>query len=192
MSKLVKDLITESYKRKFVDRDGVVVVHLNAIEGTVNTEMRNDFAQKGMRVTIVKNSQAKRAIEGTPLEPVGEVLDGPCAFVYSIDADGSVVNIARQLMDEKKGREYLEIKGAVMEGSLFGDAKQVEALSKYPTREEAVGKLVGALLGPASMLSKTMTDQGANLAGALKGTAGKAAALLKAVEDKGGELKKSA
>jgi len=192
MSKLVKDLLTESYKKKFVDRDGVVVVHLRAIGGNANTEMRQTFADKGLRVTIVKNSQAKRAVEGTPLEPIGNVLDGPCAFVYSIDTDGSVVNVARTIMDEKKKRDYIEVRGAVMEGSLFGDADQVEALSKYPTREEAIGKLVGALLGPASMLSKTMTDQGGQLASAIKGAAGGPAALLKAVEEKGGEVKKTA
>lgn len=191
MSKLVKNLITKNYKDKFVERDGLVVINFRGIKSNDNVAMRAALAEKGLKVTVVKNSQAKRATEGTDLEAVNEMLDGSVAFVYTIDPEGSVVNVARTLVDEKKTNDLIDIRGAVMENSIFADEKAVEALSKYPTREEAIAQLAGALLGPASTLSKVMTSPGENLGGALKAGAGMMPNLLKAIEEKGGELKKA-
>ena len=191
MSKPVKDLITESYKKKFADRDGVVLINVRGIKSNDNVAMRGALAEKGLKVTVVKNTQAKRATQGTALEAVEELLDGSVAFVYTIDPENSVVNVARTLMDEQKQNKLIEIRGAVMENSLYADEKAVEALSKYPTREEAVAQLVGSILGPAATLSKALTSPADNLAGALKSGAGMVPGLLKAIEDKGGELKKA-
>jgi len=192
MSKPVKNLIAQSYEQRFGNADGLVVIAYNGISSEQNNGMRSDLAEKGYKVTVVKNTLAKKALAGTELERLHEVLDGSCAVVYAADENGSVVNAARILIDEAKEKKFIEIKGAVMEGSIFQDEQAVKALSKYPTREEAIATLSGALLGPASMLSKTLTDQGGQLSGALKGGAGKVPALLKAIEEKGGELKKSA
>lgn len=191
MSKLVKNLITKNYQDKFVDRDGLVVINFRGIKSNDNVAMRAALAEKGLKVTVVKNSQAKRATEGTGLEVVRDMLDGSVAFVYTIDPEGSVVNVARTLVDAKKTNDLIDIRGAVMENSIFADEKAVEALSKYPTREEAIALLAGALLGPASTLSKVMTSPGENLGGALKAGAGMIPNLLKAIEEKGGELKKA-
>lgn len=191
MSKPVKNLITESYKTKFSDRDGVVLVNVRGIKSNDNVAMRAALAEKGLKLTVVKNSQAKRAIEGTNLEAANDMLEGSIAFVYTIDPEGSVVNVARALVDAKKSNDLIDIRGAVMENSVFADEKAVEALSKYPTREEAIATLAGALLGPASTLSKVMTSPGENLGGALKAGAGMIPNLLKAIEEKGGELKKA-
>jgi len=192
MSKPVKNLITESYKKRFSDVDGLVVIGYNGINAEQNNAMRNTLAEKGYRVTVVKNTLANKALADTPLDRLGEVLDGSCAVIYATDENGSVVSAARTLFEQKKEMDFLEIKGAVMEGAIFQDEKAVEALSKYPTREEAIAKVAGALLGPASMLSKTLTDQGGQVTGALKGGAGMVPNLLKAIEEKGGELKKTA
>ncbi len=191
MSRPVKEMITNVYTDRFVNRDGVVVIKASGIKSITNVAMRDTLREKGLRITVVKNTLARQATEGTPLEPLSDVLDGSCAVVYTVDPEGSVVNVARVLMDEKKAMPFIEFQGAVLEGATF-KADQIEALSKYPTREEAIGKLVGALLGPASTLTKLAVSPGENLASALKGTAGIPASLVKAVEEKGGEVKKVA
>jgi large subunit ribosomal protein L10 len=52
----------------------------------------------------------------------------------------------------------------------------METVSKLPTREEAIGNLVGAILGP-----------GRKLAAALKGPGGTLGGILKAIEEKAGK-----
>ena len=193
MSKPIKNLLTQDYKERFVDQDGVVVINFRGIGAENTVAMRTALAEKGVKVTVVKNTLASRALEDTALGPVKELLDGACAFVYSTDPEqSSVVNVARHLLDQKKEMDFIEVRGAVMEGSLFLDEEQVKALSKYPTREEAISNILGALLGPAATLSKTLGDQGGQLAAAVATPGSRLIGALKAIEDKGGELKKSA
>ncbi|MEQ9454282.1 MAG: 50S ribosomal protein L10 [Phycisphaeraceae bacterium] len=181
MSKPVKTMIAESYKAKFSDRDGLVIVDMRGVNASDTVAMRKALADNGLRVTVVKNNVAKKAIEGTELEAVGDLLTGSCAFVYSIDGEQSIINVTRTLVDHAKKNPYVVLKGAVMEGSIFADEAGVKDLSKYPTREEAIAKIAGALLGP-----------GGTLGAALKGPFTTIASLIKAVEEKGGEVAKVA
>lgn len=193
MSRPVKDLITQDYQSRFGACDGVVVINGLGINAKQNDKMRTAFAAEGIRITVVKNTQAKRAVEGTALEAVGELLDGACAFVYTTDENSSVVNVARLLMEKKKKElDFIEVRGAVMENSVFANEDRVKDLSNFPTREEAIAQLVGAMLGPGSTLAKVMISPAGELVKAFTGPAGTVAALLKAVEEKGGEVAKVA
>jgi large subunit ribosomal protein L10 len=85
--------------------------------------------------------------------------------------------IARALLDEKKTIEdakgKLELRGAFFDGEIYEGDKGMESASKLPTREEAIGNIVAAILGP-----------GRKLAAALKGPGGKLGGILKAIEEK--------
>ena len=130
-------------------------------------------------MTVVKNTLAKGVFRESDLEPLNEILEGPCALAFGAE---SVVEVARALVDKAKEIDF-EFKGAVMDGQFFGP-NQIEALSKYPTREEAVAQVVQVILSPAS-----------NIAGALNSAGGGIASCLEAIVDKlekGEEIKKSA
>lgn len=172
MSKPVKNLITEDYKRRFDGVSGAVLVDVRGIESNDNNSFRTDLAGKDIKVTVVKNSQAKRAFEGTDLQGLSDMLDGPSALVYPVTEETSVVNVARELVDWAKKLEHLEFRGAILDGIMFGP-DQIEALSKYPTKEEAQAKVVTLLLSPAR-----------NLVGAVAAPAGNIAGILKTIQDK--------
>jgi len=72
-----------------------------------------------------------------------------------------------------KELELLEFKGAVLDGILFEGKEGVNALSKYPTREEAIAQGVTLVLSP-----------GRNLVGAVMGPGSKIASLVKSIEEK--------
>lgn len=172
MSKPVKNLITEEYKRRFEGVTGAVLVDVRGMESNDNNELRNDLAGKSIKITVVKNSQAKRAFDGTDLEGLNEMIDGPSALVYPTTEDASVVTVARELIDWAKKLETLEFRGAILDGIKFGP-DQIEALSKYPTREEAQATVVTLLLSPAR-----------NLVGAVNAPAGNIAGILKTIQEK--------
>ena len=181
MSKPVKNLITESYRQRFEGVTGAVLVDIRGIESNVNNRLRNQLAQRQIKITVVRNSLAKLAFKGSDLEPVNEMLDGPSAMAYPMDGEVSVVNVARELIDVAKGVN-LEFKGALMEGIVFGP-DQIEELSKYPTREEAQAQVVQLLLSPAQ-----------NLVGAVLGPGRQVASIVKAIQEKledGEEIKKA-
>ena len=75
MSKPIKNMVTESYKRRFADLDGGVIVDLCGVASNDNNLLRNTLAQQGIRITIIKNSLARTAFIGTPLEGPAEISD---------------------------------------------------------------------------------------------------------------------
>jgi len=181
MSKPVKNLIVESYRKRFDGLSGAVLIDIRGIESNANNELRGGLAQKQIKVTVVKKSLATKAFEGTDLTQLSELFDGPIALAYTTSEETSVVSIARELVEAAKTVNFA-FKGALMDGLVFAP-DQVKALSKYPTREEAQAKVVQIFLSPAQ-----------NLVGSILGPGRKIASLVKAVEEKlesGEEIKKA-
>ncbi len=172
MSKTVKDMMTRMYREKFAEVNDAVLIDVRGIESNDNNALRGDLAGKQIRISVVKNLLARKALADTSLAPLCDLIDGPTALAFSVSEDVSVVNVARELVDWARKLGDLEFKGAVMEGTVFGP-DQVTALSKYPTRDEAHAEAVQIILSPAK-----------NLAGAIASPGTTLAALVKAIEEK--------
>jgi large subunit ribosomal protein L10 len=171
MSKKVKNLITRDISDRLKDIEAVAVINPRGIGATKNNAIRRKLREKGLRMTVVKNTLAKRAVgEQSKLKGFDKLLDGPSAVIYG---EASVSTIARLILDEKKNDEKIELRGIFFDGEVYVGEKGVEQVSKLPTREEAIGQVVALILAP-----------GQKLGGILKGQAGKVAALIKAVEEK--------
>jgi len=174
MSKMVKDLITKELTTRLADVDGVAVINPRGIDGNKNHGIRRRLRDKGLRMMVVKNTLAKRAVgDGSKIKGFESLLDGPSAVIYG---EASAAVIARQLLDEKKTDDKLELRGIFFDGEVYTGDAGVETVSKLPTREEAIGRLAAAILGP-----------GRKLAAALKGPGGKLGGILKAIEEKAGK-----
>lgn len=179
MSKPVKTMIEDSYRKLFGEIDSAVVIDICGVKANDNNTLRNSLAQREIRVTVVKNSLAKRAFNDTPMQPILDLLDGPCAMVTG---GQSVVEVARELITQAKTIANLEFRGALMEGMVFGP-DEIERLSKFPTREEAQAQAVQIILTP-----------GQKLVGSILGPGRKLASIIKAIEEKlesGEEIKKA-
>ena len=175
MSKYVKDLITRELAQRFAELDGVAVINPRGIDAIKNNQMRRRFREKELWMTVVKNSLARRAVEdGSKLKGFDRLLEGPSAVVYGKAV--SISAIARTVLDEKKNDDKIELRGGFFDGEVYTGDAGVEQVSKLPTREEAIGLLVSAILGP-----------GRKLAAALKGPGGTLGAVLRTIEDKAKE-----
>ena len=60
MSKPVKNMIVAEYQRRFGELDSAVLIDIRGVDANTNNAMRAKLNGKEMRVTIVKNSLAKR------------------------------------------------------------------------------------------------------------------------------------
>src|SRR5437764_7008369 len=163
MSKKVKNLITKELGDRFKGVDSVAVINPRGIAATKNNQIRRRLREKGLRMTVVKNTLAKRAVGDGKLKGFDRLLDGPSAVIYG---EQSISSIARALLDEKKADEHIELRGIFFDGEVYVGDKGVEQVSKLPTREEAIGQVVTLVLSP-----------GRNLAAALKGPGGKLRAI---------------
>ena len=171
MSKKVKSLIQRELGEKFKGVDSVAVINPRGMNATKNNQIRRKLREQGLRMTVVKNTLARRAVEdGSKLKGFDALLDGPSAVIYG---EASIATIARLILDEKKADDKIELRGIFFDGEMYTGDQGVEQVSKLPTREEAIGQVVALILAP-----------GAKLGGILKGQGGKVASLLKAVEER--------
>jgi len=169
MSKPVKKLIRDELIKRFDGVTQLAVVGFTGVDANTTNTIRARLAGKDIRVSVVKNALAKQAFRELGIDIVGQLLDGPCAVAYGAD---SVVTVVRELLDISKETPNLVVKAAFMEGDLFTQDK-IAALSKYPTRPEAIGQALSCVL-----------SAGANLAACIIGPAGQIAGILKSIEDK--------
>jgi large subunit ribosomal protein L10 len=172
MSKPVKQLIRKELTQRLEGIDSLAVVGFTGLNAVLNHQIRARLLEKNIRLTVVKNSLARQALTDVGLPQAGSVLNGPCALAVGGD---SVVDVVRELLAIGKEAPALTVKGAVLDGEVFETDRVVE-LSKYPTREEALGIVVSCVLSPAS-----------NISGCLKGPSGKIAGILKTIEERHGE-----
>ncbi len=171
MSKKVKNLIEKEMSDRFKDLDGVAII--NPARHQCNQDfnlIRRRLREKGLRMTVVKNTLAKRAVGSSKIKGFEPLLDGPSAVIYG---KASISTLARLLLAEKKNDETIELRGMFFDGEVYVGDKGVEQVSKLPPREEAIALVVASILSP-----------GKNLAGAFKGPAGKLGAIIKTIEER--------
>ena len=165
MSKQIKELIVAEYKRRFDDITDALIVDIRGIDANENNDLRVDLLGKDIHITVLKNSLAKTAFEGSNLEVLTTTISGPSALVFG---GNSVVEVARNLVDWAKKVKQLELKAAILDGQLFEGPAGVKRLSDFPTKEEAQGTIIQLVLSSAGNLVKATTSPGSNLLGIIK------------------------
>ena len=164
MSKRVKNLITKELQSKFKGADSVVVVDYKGISSTASNKLRGALRKKKVKMTVVRNAMAAKALEGAGLKGASQLLTGTNAVVYGGE---SVVDVVRELVAQMKTLEKLKIKGAVVEGQLL-DSKQTEALAKLPSKKELQANISGQITGPARKIAGQIAAPGRKIAGIVK------------------------
>jgi len=160
MSKKIKGLIERELEGKFKDIEGCAVVSSRGLNGNKNNKLRQTLHGKGMKMLVVKNSLARRAAAGSKIKGFEALLDGPSAVIYG-NVETSA--IARLLVDAKKDNETLELRGVFFDGEAYAGEAGTKKVSTFPTRDEAIGQVVGALLGPIQTIAAQL-NQGGTLA----------------------------
>lgn len=165
MSKTVKSMIMRDYTTRVGDVKDGMLISIRGLKAIDTTKLRNNLAKHKVKVTVIRNSLAKKQFKGTSFEKLETLLTGPSALVLS---QTSVVEAARSIVGMLKDFPTLELKGAILDGTLFEGKKGVEELSKYPTREEAIGQAVTLIVSPGKKLLAQVKGPGSNLAGIIK------------------------
>ncbi len=118
------------------------------------TQMRSKARENGVYLRVVRNTLAKRAIEGTDYACLDESFVGPSLVAFSTEDPGSA---ARLLKDYAKDHEALEVKAVSIGGELFG-ADQIDRVAKLPTLDEARALLMAVMQAPIVKLARTLNE----------------------------------
>lgn len=137
----------------------VILVDHRGLTVAQDTELRKQLREAGIVYKVCKNTMMKRAFEGTEFEGLTEYLEGPSAIAVSKD---DATAPARIICNFAKTANKLEVKAGVVEGSVYDMAGVVE-LSKIPSREELISKLLGSIQSPIANFArviKQIAEQG--------------------------------
>jgi large subunit ribosomal protein L10 len=109
------------------------------------TKLRNDARSKGVQLSVLKNTLARRAVAGSAFEIVGDQMTGPLIYGFSVDATAA----AKVVADFAKTNDKLVIRGGAYGGKAL-DVNAVKALASIPSKEVLLAQLCGLLMSPIS------------------------------------------
>ena len=135
--KEVTDLAAKAQTLVMAEYRGITVADM--------TKLRTDARSKGVALSVLKNTLARRAVAGSSFEVVGEQMTGPLIYGFSEDA----VAAAKVVADFAKTNDKLVIRGGVYGGKAL-DADGVKQLASIPTKEVLLAQLCGLLMSPMS------------------------------------------
>ena len=132
----------------------LVIADARGVTVSKLTELRKKARDTNVRVQVIRNTLAKRAVAGTEYECVQNVLVGPSLFGFSMEDPGAA---ARLFKDFAKDVEKFQIKALSVGGQLL-DANQIDILATLPTREQALATLLAVMRAPVEKLARTMNE----------------------------------
>ena len=150
----LKQPIVQAIADDIKDAQSVVLVDYRGLTVAQDTELRKQLREAGVIYKVRKNTMMKRAFEGTEFAGLEEYLEGPSALVVSKD---DATAPARIICKFAKTAEALEVKAGVVEGNVY-DAAGINELSKVPSREELLSKLLGSLQSPITNLARVLNQ----------------------------------
>ena len=150
----LKQTIVQAIAEDIKDAASVVLVDYRGLTVAEDTALRKQLREAGIVYKVCKNTMMKRAFEGTDFAALDEHLEGPSAIAISKD---DATAPARILCKFAKDAKALELKAGVVEGTVY-DVAGLTELSKVPSREELLSKLLGSLQSPITNLARVLNQ----------------------------------
>jgi large subunit ribosomal protein L10 len=148
-----KKAVVAEVSAQLAKAKAVVVAEYRGLEVGRMTELRAKARKSGVYLRVLKNTLARRAVEGTPFAGLSQHLKGP--LVYGISPDA--VATAKVLNEFAKANEKLVIRAGAMENAVIS-AKEVTALASLPSREELLARLLGTMQAPIAKFARTLNE----------------------------------
>lgn len=118
------------------------------------TDLRAKARSEGVYVRVVKNTLAKRAIDGTEFECLADSLTGPIILAFSREDPGAAARLVKEFA---KNCENLVTQAVAIGGQAY-PASDLDRLAKLPTLDQARAQLLGLLQAPAGKFVRTIAE----------------------------------
>jgi large subunit ribosomal protein L10 len=144
------------------DLDGVSNAYLVDFKGMTvleDQQLRAEIHKAKITYRVVKNTLARLAVQGTPLEPMGDKFVGTTAIAITKD---DPVSVAKVLSTFAKDHAKFTFKAGVVQGRVI-DVADIERLATMPSKEELVSKMLFLINAGAQRLATVTSGVARNL-----------------------------
>lgn len=138
----------------------VVAAEYRGLTVAEMTDLRREARNAGVYLRVVKNTLARRAVQGTAFECMSDTLKGPLLLAFGKDDPGAA---ARIIKDFSKQHDALKAVSLSTGGQLL-PASDLAKLADLPTLDQARAMLLGVLMAPMNQLARTLNEPAAMLA----------------------------
>ena len=124
------------------------------------TELRKEARNAGVYMRVVKNTLARRAVEGTEFECMQETLKGPILLAFAKDDPGAAARVIKNFAKEHDALQAVSLSA----GGQLLPASDLATLADLPTLDQARAMLLGVMMAPMTKLARTLAEPSAMLA----------------------------
>ena len=142
-----------------------VVAEYRGLTVAEMTELRSEARNAGVYMKVVKNSLARRAVEGTQFECIKPTLRGPLLLAFSREDPGSAARVVKGF---SKDHDKLVTVSVAVGGELY-DATNLDRVAALPNLDEARAMLLSTLNGPLTQFVRLLSEPATMLARTLQG-----------------------
>ena len=129
-----------------------VVVDYSGTTVADDTALRKELRENGVDYFVVKNTLLGRAVEGTELEGMKEVLEGTTAIALSNE---DYTAAARILCNFAEKHESFKVKAGFLDGKLI-DLATIDSLAKLPSKEVLLATVLSAFQAPIAAFARAV------------------------------------
>ena len=165
MSKLVKSMELKALETTFSGVRDLLLITPNKVDSGLDFNFRKQLRAKKVRVQMVKNSLVQRVFAANGVKLDDKTWTGTTLVAWGADSikdlskavDGLIKEIEKK---DPKAKDKFKVKTAVADGQTVPMA----AALTMPTRLEAIGEIIGAILGPGSEIAAALTGPASQVA----------------------------
>ncbi len=148
-----KQQAVQELSEKFKKAELTILADYRGMNVGQVTQLRRSLREAKAQMKVVKNTLAQRAVEGTAKDALKEYFKGTIAVITT---ETDPVGPAKALTKFVKDVEHLKLKVGFLSGKVIS-LQEIESLSKLPSREEMIAKLMGSMQAPAQNLVNVMS-----------------------------------
>lgn len=141
---LVKETSENRIKNSFKLSKGLIIVKYSGVASPDMSGLRKALKASGSDLFVVKNSVARRAMKELGLNDLIKSIETPCGLIFFKDEP---VDISRILCAFCKEHAKLILEGGILQEKLL-TLKDIETMSKLPSKDVLRAQVVGALNSP--------------------------------------------
>jgi large subunit ribosomal protein L10 len=160
-SKAQKQKDLEALTEQFQKAKAAMLVGFKGMTVPKDQELRNQLREAGVSYEVVKNTLARKAAAGTPIEQAADQFKGVTAIALS---QQDPVGLSKAITRFTKANpDVFSFKVGIVEGKVV-ELRDVEAIASLPSKEELISKFMFLVNAQAQRLATVTSAVARNLA----------------------------
>lgn len=166
MTREEKNQLIDSLAVDLSNYSTIYLADISNLNSDVTTALRGLCFKRDVKLTMVKNTLLKKAMEKTDkdFEPLFEALKGNTSVMLA-----EVGNVPAKVIKEfRRNSDRPILKGAYVEEMTYIGDDQLDFLASIKSKNELIGDLIGLLQSPMRNVMGALSSGGHKLSGILE------------------------